>query len=234
MVLFGVAVLLGVSIVFGGTVSEKLGIGGFVDPASESTQVADFLDENFSTTPNLVLQVVANNGTVESPGATAVADRLRQVVETESAAKVIGSFQQNPSRDLRSRDAHSGLILVNVAGTTDEAAKVARRIIEKLPTSDQQVSVRVGGSLGVQDEIKGRVNDDLLVSESIALPISLAVLVLVFGGLVAAFLPLAVGLTSIVTTMLVLLVMTSVTDVSVHALTVATAFGLGCPLTSAC
>jgi putative drug exporter of the RND superfamily len=227
LVLLAVLAVLGVSIVFGGTVSEKLGVGGFVDPAAESTQVADFLDETFSTTPNLLLQVAANDGTVESPGVTAAADRLRQLVETEPTAKVIGSFQQDPTGDLRSRDGHSGLILVNVGGTIDEAAKVARRIIEKLPTSDHQVSVRVGGSLGVQDEIEGRVNHDLLISESIALPISLAVLVLVFGGLVAAFLPLAVGLTSIVTTMLVLLVMTSITDVSVHALTVATAFGLG-------
>jgi RND superfamily putative drug exporter len=227
VVLFAVAAVLGVSIVFGGTVSEKLGIGGFVDPASESTQVADFLDENFSTTPNLVLQVAAADGTVDSPAVTAAADRLRKLVETESSAKVIGSFQQDPAGDLRSRDGQSGLILVNVGGTTDEAAKTARRLIGKLPATDQDVSVRVGGSLGVQEEIESRVHHDLLISESIALPISLAVLVLVFGGLVAAFLPLAVGLTSIVTTMLVLYVMTTITDVSVHALTVATAFGLG-------
>jgi RND superfamily putative drug exporter len=227
VVLLAVAVLLGFGIVFGGTVSEKLGVGGFVDPAAESTQVADFLDETFSTTPNLVLQVVAHDGTVESPGVTAAADRLRQLVETEPTAKVIGSFQPDPAGDLHSRDGRSGLILVNVGGTTDEAAKVASRIIERLPTDDQHVSVRAGGTLGVQEEIEDRVNHDLLISESIALPISLAVLVIVFGGLVAAFLPLAVGLTSIVTTLLVLLVMTTVTDVSVHALTVATAFGLG-------
>ena len=227
VVLLAVLAVLGVSVVFGGTVSEKLGVGGFVDPAAESTQVADFLDETFSTTPNLVLQVVANDGTVEDPGVAAVADRLRQLVETEPTAKVIGSFQQDPVGDLRSRDGHSGLILVNVGGTTDEAAKVASRIIKKLPANDRETSVRVGGSLGVQDEIEGRVNHDLLISEIIALPISLAVLVLIFGGLVAAFLPLAVGLTSIVTTLLVLLITTSITDVSVHALTVATAFGLG-------
>ncbi|HZN82335.1 MAG TPA: MMPL family transporter, partial [Mycobacterium sp.] len=64
VVLLAVVALLGFSIVFGGTVSEKLGVGGFVDPAAESTQVADFLDETFSTTPNLVLQVVAHDGTV--------------------------------------------------------------------------------------------------------------------------------------------------------------------------
>ncbi len=72
-----------------------------------------------------------------------------------------------------------------------------------------------------------KVKHDLKISEAIALPVSLAVLVVVFGGLVAAFLPIAVGITSIVTTLLVLLLMTRVTEVSTHALTVATAFGLG-------
>jgi putative drug exporter of the RND superfamily len=225
MVLIAVLALLGIGIVFGGTVSEKLGVGGFTDPAAESSQVADFLDQNFGTTPNLVLEVVSRDGTVESPAAVAAADRVQRLVEAEAAARVIGSFGQ--SADLRSRDGHSGLVLVHVGGTTDEAAKAASRIIDSLPADDPAVTVRAGGALGVQEEIEDRVNHDLLISESIVLPISLGVLVLVFGGLVAAFLPIAVGITSIVTTMLVLLVMTSVTDVSVHALTVATAFGLG-------
>ena len=87
--------------------------------------------------------------------------------------------------------------------------------------------MRAGGTLGVQQEIRAKVKHDLKISESIALPVSLAVLVIVFGGLVAAFLPIVVGITSIVTTLLVLLLMTRVTEVSTHALTVATAFGLG-------
>jgi putative drug exporter of the RND superfamily len=227
VVLLATLTLLGIGIVFGGTVSEKLGVGGFIDPAAESTRADAFLDQTFGTTPNLVLQVFARDGAIESPDVAAAADRVQRLVEAEAAAKVIGSFRQDATTDLRSRDGHSGLILVHVGGTTEDAAKVANRIIEKLPTDDPKVALRAGGTLGVQKEIDDRVNHDLVISESIALPISLGVLVIVFGGLVAAFLPLAVGLTSIVTTMLVLLVMTSVTDVSVHALTVATAFGLG-------
>jgi RND superfamily putative drug exporter len=227
VVLVAVLGLIAIGIVFGGTVSEKLGVGGFVDPAAESTQADAFLDKTFGATSNLVLQVVARNGTVDNPDVVTAADRVRRLVEAEPSAKVIGSFRQDPDADLRSRDGHSGLILVHVTGTTEDAAKAARRIIDSLPTDDPAVTVRAGGSLGVQTEIQDRVDHDLLVSESIALPISLGVLVIVFGGLIAAFLPIAVGLTSIVTTLLVLLIMTRVTDVSVHALTVATAFGLG-------
>ncbi len=230
VILIAVVALLGVSIGFGATVTEKLGVGGFVDPSSESSRVADFLDENFPTTPNLVLQVVARDGAVENPDVAAAADRVRQLVEAEPDAKVVGSFVQESAADLRSRDGRSGLILVHVGGTLDEATKTTIRIHDSLPTDDPAVEVRSGGPLGVSVEIEDRVAQDLVVSESIALPISLVVLVIIFGGLVAAFLPLAIGITSIVTTLLVLTIMASFTDVSVHALTVATAFGLGLSL----
>jgi RND superfamily putative drug exporter len=225
VILTAVLALMGIGIVFGGAVTQKLGVGGFTDPAAESEQVADFLDQNFPTTPNLVLQVVARSGAVKNSDVVAAADRVRQLVEAEPAAKVVGSFSQ--AADLRSRDGRSGLILVHVGGTLDEATKTAIRIIDTLPTDDRAVDLRAGGPLGVSVEIEDRVNHDLVISESIALPILLAVLVIVFGGLVAALLPLAIGITSIVLTLLVLAIMVSITDVSVHALTVATAFGLG-------
>ncbi|WP_235658447.1 MMPL family transporter [Mycolicibacterium moriokaense] len=225
VILIAVLALLGISIVFGATVTQKLGVGGFTDPAAESAQVADYLDKHFPTTPNLVLEVVARDGVVANPDVTATADRVWQLIEAEPAAKVVGSFSQ--AADLRSRDGRFGLILVHVGGTLDEATKTAIRIIDGLPTDDPAVDVRAGGPLGVSVETEDRVNHDLVISESIALPISLAVLVIIFGGLVAAFLPLAIGITSIVTTLLVLTIMASITDVSVHALTVATAFGLG-------
>lgn len=225
VVLIAVLVLFGVSIGLGATVTQKLGVGGFTDPAAESAQVADFLDQHFPTTPNLVLEVVARDGAIENPDAAAAADRVAQRVAAEPSAKVVGSWRQAP--DLRSSDGRSGLILVHVGGTLDEATKTAIRIIDGLPTDELSVEVRAGGPLGVSVQIEDRVNHDLVISETIALPILLAVLVIVFGGIVAAFVPLALGITSIVMTLLVLTIMVSITDVSVHALTVATAFGLG-------
>ena len=87
VILVAVVALLGISIVFGAAVSEKLGVGGFVDPASESAQVADHLDQNFPTTPNLVLEVVARDGDVENPEVTAAADRVRQLVEVRTGSE---------------------------------------------------------------------------------------------------------------------------------------------------
>ncbi|WP_232425637.1 MMPL family transporter [Mycobacterium sp. JS623] len=226
-VLAAAVVLLAIGIVLGGSVSEKLGIAGFTDPSTEAARADDFLDQHFGATPNLVLQVVARNGTLDHPRVAAAADEARKAVEAEHSAKVIASYTDSSATDLRSRDDRSGLILVHAAGTADEAAHTASRIIKALPGDDADVSVRAGGTLGVQRETEERVNHDLALSESIALPVSLVVLIIVFGGVVAALLPVAIGVTSIVLTMLVLLALTTVTDVSIHALTVATAFGLG-------
>jgi putative drug exporter of the RND superfamily len=226
-VLAAAAVLLAFGIVFGGSVSEKLGIAGFTDPSTEAARADDFLDQHFGATPNLVLQVVASRGTLDDPPVAAAASKALNAVEAEHTAKVIATYTDSSATDLRSRDRRSGLILVHAAGTADEAAHTASRIIKALPPDDADVSVRAGGTLGVQRETEERVNHDLALSESIALPVSLVVLIIVFGGVIAALLPISIGMTSIVLTMLVLLALTTVTDVSIHALTVATAFGLG-------
>lgn len=226
VVLAAVLVFLGISIVLGGSVSDDLATGGNTDPASESSQADEFLDQNFGTTANLVIQLVPREGTVEGPEVATVRDRVRQVIAAEPTAEVTRSFGDEGAADLRSMDGRSGLMLVHVGGTADEASDTAKRIIASLP-NDPNVTVRAGGALGVQQEIRTNVKNDLKTSESIAVPISLAVLAIVFGGLVAAVLPVVVGIISIVSTLSVLLVLTKVTEVSTHALTVATAFGLG-------
>lgn len=225
-VLAAVLVLLGISVVLGGSVSDKLGTGGNTDPAAESSQAEEFLDQHFGTTSNLVIQLLPREGTVEAPDVAPVRDRVLRLIAAEPKAKVTRAFGDEGAGDLRSKDGRSGLILVHVGGTADEAADTAKRIIASLPT-DPNITVRAGGSLGVQQEIRDKVKHDLKMSESIAVPISLAVLVVVFGGLIAAALPVVVGVVSIVSTLSVLLLMTTITDVSVHALTVTTAFGLG-------
>ena len=61
---------------FGTGVTDKLAVGGYNAPNSESTHASDFLDENFGTTSNLVIQLLPNEGTIDSPEATKVADQV--------------------------------------------------------------------------------------------------------------------------------------------------------------
>lgn len=71
------------------------------------------------------------------------------------------------------------------------------------------------------------IQEDLLRAELIALPVTLVLLILVFGSAVAALLPLGVGIVAILGTNAVLRGLTEVTDVSVFAQNLTTALGLG-------
>ena len=67
---------------------------------------------------------------------------------------------------------------------------------------------------------------DLLLLESIVVPLSFIVLLWVFGGLFAAALPVGVGIMAILGSLAVLRVTTFFTDVSIFALNLTTAMGL--------
>lgn len=87
--------------------------------------------------------------------------------------------------------------------------------------------MHVGGSALVDAELQDISESDLKRAESVVLPGTLILLVLVFGSVVAAALPLLIGVLAIAGTLLVLSVLGSVTDVSVFALNLTTALGLG-------
>jgi len=88
------------------------------------------------------------------------------------------------------------------------------------------VTVRAGGSAMLYAQINTQNQDDLLVMEVIAIPLSFLVLVWVFGGLLAAALPMTLGALAIVGSMSVLRLVTFTTEVSIFALNLSTALGL--------
>lgn len=213
--------------VLGAGVADQLKVGGFDDPESESSRAQELLDDRFDGTANLVLQVTARSGDVDDPQVRAAAEGLEGELTTEPDLTLLGSYWSTGSTELRSEDGRSGLLQLYVGGSTEERAERVEEIVDGLPADDPAIEVGVGGSLGLTNEINTRVDDDLIRSETVALPTTLVLLIVVFGGVVAALLPLTLGVTSIVATWLVLLAWSKVTDVSVYALIVATAFGLG-------
>ena len=88
------------------------------------------------------------------------------------------------------------------------------------------VTVRAGGDAMVNVEITEQSRRDLLLMESLAIPISFVVLVWVFGGVLAAAVPLAVGGMAILGALAVLRGVSSFADVSIFALNLSAAMGL--------
>src|SRR6201999_1833932 len=112
------------------------------------------------------------------------------------------------------------------SGAQSSARTLSDEIVRDHPEGSTGITVRSGGGGMMNAQIASQLQHDLLLMESIAIPLSFFVLVWVFGGLLAAALPVAVGLMAILGSMAVLRFITFTTDVSNLAPNLSTALGL--------
>jgi RND superfamily putative drug exporter len=215
--------------IFGVPVAKSLSAGGFQDPTSESAHANQLLSEKFGQSDQqMLILVIAPAG--------ARSDRARQV-----GTDIVGQLERSPqvfnvssawtappqaAANLVSTDGKSGLIVANLKGGENNAQKYAKTLAEKVVHDRDGVTVRAGGSAMEYAQINQQNQRDLLLMEAIAIPLSFLVLVWVFGGLMAAALPMALGGLAIVGSMAVLRLVTFTTDVSIFALNLSTALGL--------
>ena len=127
---------------------------------------------------------------------------------------------------LASSDGRSGLIVAGIAGEENKTQEYAKDLSDRLVHDRNGVTVRAGGDAMVNLEITEQSQRDLFLMESLAIPISFLVLVWVFGGALAAAVPLAVGGMAILAALAVLRGVTHFTDVSIFALNLSAAMGL--------
>jgi putative drug exporter of the RND superfamily len=219
-------VVLVVSAVLGVGVFSRLLSGGFDDPSSASSRATTLLDQKFGGEPNLIFLVHARNGTVDNPAVTARGKAIAGQLSADPRLTGVTSYWATGNPGLRSEDGTDALILARIPGDDTQAATTATGVLSDYAhLDDAAVTVRIGGTLGTG--ITTQVTKDLAVAESIAIPITLILLMLAFGSVVAALLPLCVGILAILTTLAELDVLTRVTSVSIFAINLTTALGLG-------
>jgi RND superfamily putative drug exporter len=110
---------------------------------------------------------------------------------------------------------------------SDDAESHATAQVESTIRAIPAKDVKVGGELLVDDEFAQRSESDAQRAELISLPIALFVMAIVFGGIVAAGMPLAIALSGVFATMVGLGIVASITDVSLYALNVVMMLGIG-------
>jgi uncharacterized membrane protein YdfJ with MMPL/SSD domain len=215
--------------IFGIPVAKSLSAGGFQDPTSESARATRLLTDKFGQGDMQLLFVVSSPQGFDSSAAHAVgaqiADQLRR---SPHVASVSSAWSSPPAAaaELVSRDGKSGLIVAGITGEENKAQNYARSLSDRLAHDRGGVTVRSGGFAMVNAQITEQTQRDVLLMESIALPLSFIVLVWVFGGLLAAALPVVIGGVAIVGSLAVLRVLTLATHVTIFALNLTTALGL--------
>ncbi|MEV0839629.1 MMPL family transporter [Actinocatenispora sera] len=213
---------------FGGGVADKLSGGGFTDAQSESARVSAALADDFHAGEANLIVLVRGDGRPEAPAVAEPATRLaRWARHADGVAAMQSYWTSGHPASLRSSDGTQALITLRLAGDEDTYMKAAQRLTPQLTEHAGGLHLQFAGTAQVYSELNKQTQHDLKISEAIATPVTAALLILVFGSVVAAVLPLLIGGLSIVTTMLVLDLLTNVTSVSTYALNLTTALGLG-------
>ncbi|MBP2324200.1 RND superfamily putative drug exporter [Kibdelosporangium banguiense] len=204
---------------FGFTAFGKLKSQGFNDPAAESSQAAELVRSHFDGGASLVFLI---KGPVDDPAVEQAGTTLTQQLSGDPELRDIASYFSTGAPPMRSNDGAYAIAVAKLNDNADVDELRARYDGVRGP-----IDVTLGGGATVGTDIGAQVGQDLLVAEAIAVPLILILLVIAFGSVVAALIPLAVGGIAILGTFAELAVLGSVTDVSIFAINLTTALGLG-------
>jgi RND superfamily putative drug exporter len=231
--------LISVVLAVGGYLVAALGIGGpslfsrleLGEPvvAGEALDGRDLIGENDPSGSSV--QALWEDVDPQSPdflaGAQAAHDDL---VAIDGVEQVLDPTTVGPAAISTSGDSAlvTVLLLPDLTDAQDEAAHVAvSERLEQLPSDVAGSTVRVSSQAELVESITGQVEDDLKKGEGISLPLSLLVMVMIFGGFAAAGVPLAGAIASISGGLVSLLLFTYVIDLDVTVVNVVTVLGLG-------
>ncbi|MFF2128665.1 MMPL family transporter [Streptomyces olivochromogenes] len=210
-----------------GAFTKLLG-GGFDDPASQSTRARDLIDKKFGGETNLVLLVRAGDGRVDTPSAEQNGKALVASLKKEKTLANVVSYWDTRSAQLLSKDGREAMVLVHVKGDPTQQQKNATSLLDDYDgTYNKALTVRAGGVAAVGNDMSTQVVEDLELAELIAIPLTLILLLFVFGSVVAALLPLAIAVIAILGSFAELSLLADVTSVSNTATNLTTALGLG-------
>ena len=206
----------------GVTAFGKLQTEGFDDPNADSSQAMALIDSQFGGENDVVFLFSSTTGSVDDPAAAQAAADLTDRLATDPGITGFTSYFTTKAPPMRSAD---GQYAIGVAQLTDEGH--VKELRADYAEGNGPLQVRIGGPDAIGVDISNQVASDLAVAEAIAVPIIMVLLVIVFGSVIAALLPLAIGTIAVFGTFALLSVLGSVTDVSVFAINLTTALGLG-------
>lgn len=214
----------------GTQLGERMSQEGWDDPNSSSTQAAVVEQEIYGrdNQGDVILLVTAPEGkTVDDPtlykSMAAEVEKLKANPEVETVTSYFTTLNPN----LATKDKSIAFVAIGLAGDGEQTLKDFRAIADQLPTEVAGADVQVAGATAVADALDKGMSSDISRAEVVALPAVGVLLLIVFGSVVAASMPLLVGILSIMGSLGILSLIATVAQVNVFAQSVVTLLGLG-------
>ncbi|QDZ41947.1 MMPL family transporter [Corynebacterium sp. sy039] len=217
----------------GTKLNDRMSQEGWEDPHSASTQAAAIEEETFGrdSSGDVIMLFDDPSGISSSAQFEAISTYLSELQRNnpDRIASINSYFDQKRPRNksLVSADGTTAFAAIALKGDDEQTLKDFRAIESQLAPHFPGVSVSVAGATAVADALDEGMTRDIRRAELYALPLVGVLLLIVFGSVIAAFMPLIVGGLSILGSMGVLALLAQSTQVNVFAQSVITLLGLG-------
>jgi uncharacterized membrane protein YdfJ with MMPL/SSD domain/predicted secreted hydrolase len=219
------ALLLLVALPIAPRVTGALRAGGFILDDLESARAKALLQDELNAPPSAVVIVLHSDAlTAGTPAFEAAA--ARAVADVANAPYVARVVPHTLATRQVSADGHTAydVVLLTIAPDDSPAALPG---IQSALGHPAGLDVALAGGPAFYGDVQSVSESDLRRSELISLPLAAIALLVVFGSVVAAALPLAVGGTAVVVALAAVFGVASATPMSIFVLNLATLLGLG-------
>jgi uncharacterized membrane protein YdfJ with MMPL/SSD domain len=213
--------------IFGfGVFNALSSIGGIEDPNSQSTIAQHLIDAKLNTqSSDVVILMSSSRLKATDPAFAQAADQmLNRLKQRPEVTAVTSYYSTHDAADFISHNGHETFAVLQLSTKHDKHDEY--NAIAPLITSPT-LHIAVGGGVPSDIQYSQQVTTDLAHAESITLPIVVLLLFLIFGGVIAALLPLLIGGVAIVCAFSILRILASFISVSSFAINVTSFIGLG-------
>jgi len=216
-----------VAVIWGSGVFGRLQTaGGFYAPGTQSQQEAALATTAFGRNAgDVVILYSSPTELVRSPAfATAVTRTLGAL--PRSAVESYATYWSSGSTNFISANGRETFAVLELRGSSDDARQNSYNVI-KTELAAPGLRTQVGGLVPTDETITSQTSRDIGRAESLSLPVLLILLLVIFGSVTAASLPLVIGGIGILGSFTVLRALTLFTAVSIFSVNITTILGLG-------
>lgn len=227
-----IAIIIAMQVLFGSKLADRLSQEGWEDPGADSTAAAVIEQDTFGrdNSGDVILLVTSPNGVAEGEVFDA-ANRQIEALRDQFPEEIesISSYFATPNPQQITEDGTKAFAAIGLAGDGEQTLRDFRTIQPALEAIELPggAEIEIAGATAVADALDKGMADDIARAEKIGLIFVALILLWVFGSVVAAAMPLIVGVLSIAGSLSLLAILAQFQQVNVFSQSVITLLGLG-------
>ncbi|MFF1390875.1 MMPL family transporter [Rhodococcus erythropolis] len=208
------------------SVFTSLAGAGWQANGSESVQVRELAEQHFGGNSSAAVQVVVHSDSLPITDPS-MQQTLAAATEIFSADPRFGEVVAPQAGMTISPDGHTGIMIAGANASTDEMVSAVDELGKELTAlSTDTIEVYPTGASALWSDFNKANHEAMIKAEMMSWPVTLAIMVLAFGSLVAAGLPLLLTLAGLVASAGGLVILNEITPISVWAMNFAMMFAL--------